>query len=95
MAGRKMPSRESPGLAPLGHEPFSNVKLEGPKKHHDDHGPNASVPAKGDARAIPGEHWEMRYNQYGVWSEKPSGAFLGARSQDRPQPHDKLNAEDH
>ena len=54
-----MSHNKSPGKAPLGHGPFSEVSLEGPKKHHDDHGSNASVPAKGEGRAIPGDHWEM------------------------------------
>ena len=57
-----MASRRSPGVDPLGHPPFSKISLEGPKKHHDFHGTDASIPAKGNKRAIPGEHWEVGYN---------------------------------
>ena len=90
-----MGSRKSPGLDPLGHAPFSNVKLEGPKVHHDDHGPNASVPGKGSARAISGEAWEMHYNPSPEGSSTPAGAFLPKRSKIRPQPHSKINECDH
>jgi len=56
-----MKGKNSPGRAALGHEPFSKVKLEGPKKKHDDHGPSASVPGKSGARGTPNEHWERHY----------------------------------
>lgn len=90
-----MGSRKIPGIDPLGHPPFSDVSLEGPKVHHDDHGPNASVPAKGSARAIPGEHWEMQYNPTPEGENTHAGAFLPKRSKMRPQPYDKINECDH
>lgn len=54
--------KKSPGKAPLGHSPFGKEKLEGPKIHHDNHGMDASVPAKGSKKAVPGEHWEREYH---------------------------------
>lgn len=93
-----MASRKSPGLDPLGHSPFSKVKLEGPKKHHDDHGHNASVPAKRDARAIPGEHWERHYslnepskNMY----DTQGSDFAPKNPSDRKTTYLKVNREDH
>jgi len=93
-----MANKNSPGKRPLGHSPFSDVKLEGPKRHHDDHGDKASVPAKGDKRAIPGEHWEMRYNQYDPSEnmELTKGSdFVAKNPTDRKTTHLKVNREDH
>lgn len=93
MAGRK-----SPGMSQLGHSPFSNVKLEGPKKHHDDHGDKASVPAKGNARAIPGEHWERHYslNEPSQTMKVTEGAdFAPKCSDERKTTYLKVNREDH
>lgn len=92
-----MASRKSPGMAPLGHPPLSKVKLEGPKKHHDDHGPNASVPAKGEARAIPGEHWEKLYNPcpYKDTNKVKGSDFNPKRSNERVVTYNKVNQEDH
>lgn len=93
-----MASRKSPGMAPLGHPPLSKVKLEGPKKHHDDHGSDASVPAKGNARAIPGEHWEKQYSQWeaskNMYLTKGSD-FIAKQPQDRKTTHLKVNETDH
>jgi hypothetical protein len=48
MAGRKFPKEDNrhPGTSQLGHSPFGKEKLEGPKKHHDDHGPYDSGPSE-------------------------------------------------
>lgn len=67
-------------------------KLEGPKKHHDAHGKDASVPGK---KPIPKEHWEMHYDLCKSHSNTPASAFLPKRSKDRPQPYEKINPEDH
>jgi hypothetical protein len=90
-----MASRKPPGIDPMGHPPFAKVKLEGPKKHHDDHGPNASVPAKGDARAIPGEHWEMQYTKTGTTGNKVMDLYNPICAKDRPTAHKKVNETDH
>lgn len=90
--------KKSAGVNPLGYSPFGKEKLEGPKKHHDYHGNTDSVPAKGDKRAIPGQHWEMRYNMH-----KPSenmvltkgSDFEPKRPQDRKTTHLKVNREDY
>lgn len=90
-----MVSKKSPGMDPLGHKPFSKIKS--PKVHHDDHGPNASVPAKGNARAIPGEHWEMGYNMHeGSPNMKATSGddFLPKRPRDRKTTHLKVNETD-
>lgn len=88
---------KNPGQDPLGHPPFSKVKLEGPKKHHDYHGDSASVPAKGDARAIPGEHWEKRYSSNFVHDEKGlAGSDWNPKlAKNRTCTHTKVNDEDH
>jgi len=93
-----MASRKSPGLDPLGHNPFSKVKLEGPKVHHDDHGPNASVSGKGNTRAIPGQHWEKHYSlsQPSKNMVDTSGSdFCAKNPSDRKTTHLKVNREDH
>lgn len=90
-----MVARKSPGVDPLGHPPFSRVRLEGPKVHHDFHGNDASVPAKGTARAIPGEHWEMQYNPLPEGTDHPSDAFSPKIASKRPCTHNKVNKEDH
>ena len=93
-----MSHNKSPGKAPLGHGPFSEVSLEGPKKHHDDHGSNASVPAKGEGRAIPGDHWEMHYDLCGASKNmKLTGGaeFAPKRSDERKTTYIKVNKEDH
>lgn len=93
-----MASRKSPGVDPLGHPPFSKVKLEGPKKHHDFHGNDASVPAKGDRRAIPGEHWEVMYSPGSPSRnmEITQGADFNPKcARDRKTTHLKVNETDH
>jgi hypothetical protein len=98
MAGRKMPSSSSPGLAPLGNSPGSKVKLEGPKVYHDNHGSKDSVPGKGNGRAVPHEHWEKHYdatdaskNMYAV-----EGADFNPKcSDERKTTYIKVNKEDH
>ncbi len=90
--------KKSPGMNPMGYSPFGKEKLEGPKVHHDNHGKDASVPAKGNKRAIPGEHWEMRYNM-----SKPSENMIVTEGADfEPKQSDKrkttqlkVNKEDH
>jgi len=67
-------------------------------KHHHDHGINASVPAKGNKRAIPDEHWEKHYspndpsrNMYAT-----QGAdFAPKQSDKRKTTYVKVNKEDH
>ena len=73
-------------------------KLEGPKKHHNDHGKHASVPAKGEARAIPGEHWERHYDLCSPSKnmELTGGAdFAPKLSDHRKTTYIKVNKEDH
>ena len=87
-----------PGMAPLGHSPFSKVKLEGPKRHHDDHGPNASVPAKKNVRAIPAEHWERHYSlcePSQLMKETGGSDFVAKNPSDRGTTYKKVNREDH
>lgn len=87
---------KQPGKNQLGHDPFSKVKLEGPKKHHDDHGKEASYPAKG--KPVSGEHWEMKYS-----TNAPSGDMIGMAgsdfnakcAKDRKTTHLKVNETDH
>jgi hypothetical protein len=88
-------AKQSPGLAPLGWPPGSKEKLEGPKKKHDNHGPDASVPAKGNAPVNGKQHWEQHYKYDPTATNTPAGAFLPKRSKDRPQPHSKVNECDH
>jgi len=85
-----------PGKSQMGHEPFSKVKLEGPKVRHDDHGKNASVPAKPGEKVPPNSHWEKQYKT-AVGNQDKSGirAFDPMRSKDRPCTHVKVNEQDH
>ena len=91
-------NNSNPGTSQLGHPPFSNVKLEGPKKHHDFHGNDASVPARDDKRIPHGEHWEKTYDATGASAtmNRNGGAdFNPKRGQDRATTHIKVNREDH
>jgi len=92
-----MAKKSGPGLAILGRAPFSKVKLEGPKVHHDDHGKSASVPGKGSCCAIPGEHWEVAYSSIVKKDEKRLAGkeFNPMLAKDRPHTHAKVNEEDH
>lgn len=97
---KKLPkeNNSNPGTSQLGHSPFSKVKLEGPKKHHDFHGMTDSVPAKGEARAIPGEHWEKTYDatHCSDYLRMTGGdAFEPKVATDRKTTHIKVNREDH
>jgi len=62
-------------------------------KHHDDHGPDASVPGSGPS--APKAHWERRYNPGPAGKNTPAGAFEPKRSKDRPSTHNKVNECDH
>lgn len=92
-----MAKRLGPGETALGRKPLVKDKLEGPKVHHDYHGKTDSVPAKGSARAIPGDHWERPYS---VIVKKDSKTIAGKEfnpmlARDRPCTHSKVNQEDH
>lgn len=90
MAGRK-----SPGINPLGHSPFGHEKLEGPKKHHDNHGKDASVPSN---KHIPGEHWEKRYDATDPsrnMVDTEGSDFNPKCAKDRKTTHIKVNETDH
>lgn len=83
------------GMRPLGHQPLSRVKLEGPKVHHDNHGSKASVPGK---KHIPGEAWERTYDATDASKNMHlvEGAdFNPKRSDMRKTTHIKVNREDH
>lgn len=98
MAGRKMPHPNSPGIAPLGYSPFGKEKLEGPKMHHDNHGPKDSVPGKGKGPAVPGEHWERHYDATDASRNMhlvEGSDFNPKCSDNRKTTHIKVNREDH
>jgi hypothetical protein len=93
-----MSKRKSPGKDPLGHSPFGSEKLEGPKIHHDDHGKDASRPAKGSSRSVPNEHWERLYDATDPsqnMKDTKGGDFNPKRSGERKTTHIKVNREDH
>lgn len=89
--------KKSPGTSQLGYSPFGKEKLEGPKKHHDFHGNTDSVPAKGNARAIPGEHWEKHYSMSAVRDTKHiAGTEWNPKvANTRTTTHTMVNPEDH
>ena len=93
MSRRPRPPESSPGIAPLGRSPMNKSGLE-PKRHHDDHGPDASVPAKGSKRAIPNEAWEMKYSIYQPTS-RPEAKFDPTCARERPTMYNKVNETDH
>ncbi len=73
-------------------------KLEGPKKHHDNHGSDASKPMKGSKQAIPEGHWEKHYDLCGASKNMKltEGAdFAPKRSDERKTTYIKVNREDH
>ena len=86
---------KGPGVRPLGWGPFAKEKLEGPKVHHDFHGLDASRPCYDDARAIPGQHWEMQYDPLPAGSDIGGKAFDPRVASDRPCTHNKVNMDDH
>lgn len=86
---------KKPGEAPLGYGPFGHEKLEGTKKHHDDHGSNDSVPGR---KPIPNEHWEIKYNATGPSKNMyltEGSDFAPKRPCDRKTTYIKVNKEDH
>lgn len=88
---------DAAGTSQLGYAPGSKVKLQGPKRHHDDHGPNASVPAKGGGQIPSSEHWEKVYNSD---PSKDTVKRLGSEFDARPArgrmtTHVKVNECDH
>jgi hypothetical protein len=90
MAGRK-----GAGTAPLGHSPFSKVKLEGPKKEHDFHGKDDSVPNK---KVLGKEHWEHHYDATGASKNMHlvEGADFNPKcAYERKTTHIKVNECDH
>ena len=71
-----------------------NPHLEGPKRHHNDHGKHASVPGKGPP--VPGEAWEMHYDvTQKQETNTHANAFLPKCAYIRPQPYVKVNETDH
>lgn len=83
------------GVNPLGHSPFGHEKLEGPKRHHDFHGSDDSVPGKGKGMSVPPQHWEKQYKDSPYQKITPASAFLPHCAKDRPTPHLKVNECDH
>lgn len=68
------------------------------KVHHDNHGSNASVPAKGNKRIPSEQHWEKSYKQYECSPNmyKTGGSDFDAKQSDkRKTTHLKVNREDH
>ena len=68
------------------------------KRHHDNHGKDASVPAKGNARAIPNQHWERHYDLCAPSRNMKltEGAdFVAKRPSERKTTYEKVNKEDH
>jgi hypothetical protein len=93
MAGKK-----SSGTMPWGDSPMSKIKLEGPKKHHDFHGNDASRPMKGNGPAVPEKHWEKHYslNEPSRNMYVTEGAdFAPKKSDMRKTTHLKVNDTDH
>jgi hypothetical protein len=90
-----MAKKLGPGMAQLGRAPMTKDKLEGPKVHHDDHGPNDSVPAKGSKRAIPGEHWEQQFSRKSMYTNAPGNEMNPKLAKIRPCTHVKVNETDH
>jgi len=64
-------------------------------KHHHDHGKDASVPMKGSARAIPGEHWEKHYEKAGMSGNKIMDLYNPKCAKDRNTSYKKVNETDH
>jgi len=90
MAGRK-----SAGVAPLGYSPMLQERLEGPKKHHDNHGSKDSVPGK---HPIGEKAWEVHYNATDASKNMHyvEGAdFVPKCPGDRKTTYIKVNREDH
>ena len=91
-----MAGKHAGGMAPLGNPPMSKVKLEGPKKHHDNHGSKDSVPGKG--YSVPGEHWERKYDATDASKNMKlvEGADFNPKCADeRKTTYIKVNKQDH
>jgi hypothetical protein len=85
------------GKSQLGHAPGSKVKLQGLKRHHDDHGPNASVPGKGGGQVPSQEHWEKTFR---TTPDKDTPRRMGSefdprQAKNRMTTHVKVNECDH
>ncbi len=80
---------------------FSGVKLEGPRKHHNDHGIDASNPAAskaGDKNPAGSGHWEKHYsvNEPSQNMRDTKGSdFNPKRGKERKTTHLKVNETDH
>ena len=76
-------------------------KLEGPKKHHDNHGVEASNPAaskRGNHNPAPSGHWEKHYspNDPSRTMEITQGSDFNPKcAKDRKTTHLKINECDH
>lgn len=64
------------------------------KHHHHDHGKDASVPQKGNSRAVPSDHWEKYYDPEQP-KDRPEAAFDPMLAKDRPTMYKKVNETDH
>ncbi len=85
---------QKPGIRPLGNSPFGKEKLESHKKHHDDHGMDDSVPAKGSKRAVPGQAWEKQYDMQQP-RDRPEAKFDPRQAKVRNKMYNKTNDTDH
>ena len=70
------------------------LPLEGPHKHHHNHGRNASVP---DGKMLPSEHWEHHYSDdYSKDTKHYAGSeWNPKRAKERTCTHVKVNECDH
>lgn len=73
------------------------LPLEGPHRHHHDHGKDASVPMKGNGRAVPNEHWSVPYHSTVYCDEEYTrgSQFSPRRSDSRITTYEKVNSTDH
>ena len=67
------------------------------KHHNPDYAKNrsADVIKKGTGRAVPNEHWEMKYTVTPEGNNSAWGAFLPKKGPDSPVPHVKINKYDY
>ena len=73
-------------------------KLEGPKKHHNYHGDDASRPMRGNGPAVPPQHWEKQYDLCGSpenMKMTQGSDFNAKKSKDRNTTYIKVNETDH
>lgn len=90
-----MAKKLSPGIDPDGHPAMAKVKLEGPKKHHDNHGKDASVPCRYDEPITPKMPFTKMYSLNRVHTNAPGNEMNPKRGRDRPSTHTKVNETDH